>query len=906
MKHLFWLLLACCIVGNMHAQVSAGGTPVSFSKTFLGDAVPVVAMEPLDVATLIAEDETGNVKGNAFRFGKDIDVDLNLNNAGLWQTLKNGDRVWRLGIQSRGAYSINLIFSDFFMPEGAKMFVYNADKSMVIGAFTSFNNKEHGKFSTTVVEGDHIIIEYFEPAAVRNQGRIAVNKVIHAYRNIFFGKRNGEARDFGDSGSCNNNVNCPVSAGWENQVNASLLYLLANGTRVCSGAMLNNVRQDGKPYFLSANHCYSGDWATWIFMFNYQSPTCSPNQNGPTNQTVSGSTLRARSSNSDFMLFELSVTPPLSYNVYYAGWSNLNVAPTSAVGIHHPAGDVKKFSVDNNALVASTFGGAPANSHWRVNDWDSGTTEGGSSGSPLFDQNKRVVGQLHGGGAACGNNLEDLYGKFAISWNGTTASSRLKDWLDPDNTGATTLDGTTFNVPTTQYDVQMTDITGLEASSCNNNATATIRFQNRGSVTITSLTYRYRVAPGSWDTAVWNGNLAFGISGTETLPNRNLTTGSYTYEAEVLLVNGQADQNATNNSAAFAFTIISGRTITVTLRTDGFGDETTLRILNSNNVVVWEQTGFDDNTTYTFNPCLATGCYTFRILDSYGDGICCSSGSGFYRVNDPDGVQLVQGGQFTSSQSTNFCITALNPVAPVAIVGASAQAICVGGTVNFSNLSTGTVSGLQWLFPGGSPATSTSGNPAVSYNASGSYDVTLVVTGPAGNDTAVLSNYVEVRTAPSLTINRINTSTVGGTNGQATAVAGGVGTFTYNWSNGGQTPTITGLAAGTYTVTVTSDVGCTISQSVTILDGTVGIAELEAALGIGLYPNPASSQVTVLLNATYEGTLGVYDNLGRLVYQANELQPANSIEVAAWPKGVYYLRITVPQGTVVKKFVVGL
>ncbi len=901
MKHIFWLLVLVSVAVSTQAQVSAGGTPASFGKVYIGDDMPVATMPPVDVATLMAEDETRNVKGNAFRFGKAMDVDFNLANSGQWHTLKNGDRIWRMGIKSSGAYSINLIYSQFYMPQGASMFVYSADKSMVLGAFTPFNNKDHGKFSTDVVKGDHTIIEYYEPAAVRGQGRIAVNKVIHAYYNIFF-REEGDGRSFGQSGSCNNNVVCPISAGWENQVNSSLMYLSGTNDEICSGAMVNNVRGDGTPYFLSANHCYSGDYATWIFRFNYQSPTCTPNQNGPLTQTVSGSILRARSANSDFALYELSTTPPLSYNVYYAGWSNVNTAPTSSVGIHHPALDVKKFSVDNDPATASTFGGAPANSHWEVGDWDSGTTEGGSSGSPLFDQNKRVVGQLHGGGAACGNSLEDSYGKFAISWNGSSASNRLKDWLDPDNTGATVLDGATFNVPTTTRDVQLTDIAGIDAYSCNGTVSATLRFLNRGGDALTSFTYRYRANPGPWDTLTWTGNIAFGNAGSIALPTTTLPAGAYTMEAEVLLVNGQTDLDNSNDNADFAFTVVAGRSITVGLRTDFYGGETTLRIVNNNGLVVWEETGFSSNTNYTLNPCLAVGCYTFTILDSEGDGICCSYGNGSYTVTNADGVQVVQGGNFNSSQSTNFCITSLGPL--VAAASVSSDTTCVGAPVTYTNTSTGIVTTTAWQFPGGSPSIATTANPTVTYGAAGTYNATLVVTGAGGADTITLA--VVVRDVPTLSVSRTNTSTAGAVDGEATATATGVAPLTYVWSNGGTTATITGLAAGTYTVTVTDAAGCSVSQAVTIASGLVGIDGLEASLGVQLFPNPATERITLTLTKPTEGLLQVYDNLGRIVYQTATLDASNNITVATWAKGVYYLRLTVPQGMVVKKFVVGM
>lgn len=905
MKHIFSIFLFCCFAISMQAQVSAGGTPVSFTKTFLGDAVPVAEMPPVDVATLMAEDELTNVKGNAYRFGKDMDVNLSLTNSGIWQDLKGGDRVWRLGIHSSGAYSINLIFSQFFMPEGAKMFVYNADKSMVIGAFTSFNNKEHGKFSTDVVKGDHIIIEYFEPGAVRGQGRITVNKVIHAYRNFFFKDNDGSGRGFGDSGPCNINVNCPISAGWENQVNASLLYLLANNSSVCSGAMLNNVLQDGKPYFLSANHCYSSDFATWIFRFNYQSATCTPNQNGPTNQSVSGSTLRARRGDSDFALYELSVTPPLAYNVYYAGWSNVNTPSTSSVCIHHPAGDIKKFSVDNNATTSSTYGGG-ANTHWRVGNWEQGTTEGGSSGSPLFDQNKRVVGQLHGGAASCFNlNGDDYYGKFSSSWNGNSASSRLRDWLDPNNTGATVLDGTTFNVATSQRDVQLLEITGIPASSCNTTVNGTLRFQNRGSDVLTNFSYRYRTNAGTWANAVWNGSLVFGQSGTVAIPAFTLVSGSYTIEAQVLLVNGQTDQNTSNDNTSFAFAVLNGQSITVILNTDDFGNETTLRIRNSNGISIWQETGFSDNTTYTFSPCLAVGCYTFVIEDDYSDGICCNFGNGSYTVTGPNGI-IAQGGQFGASQSTSFCLTVGGGQPPVAVIVSDAIEICEGGTKTFNNGSTGNYTSTLWQFPGGTPSTSTSNNPTITYSTGGTYSATLMVSGAGGADTVTVNNAVIVRSG-SFTVSTINTSVVGATDGSATVVTSYPGTYTYQWNTGAQTPTVSGLSAGTYTVTVTEALGCSSVKVVSIGSGRpVGVENLEVVLGAQLYPNPADHGVTLTLNNAYQGTLQVYDGVGRLVYQSNELAPANYIAVSTWAKGVYYLRIAVPQGMVVKKFVVGL
>ena len=84
---------------------------------------------------------------------------------------------------------------------------------------------------------------------------------------------------------------------------------------------------------------------------------------------------------------------------------------------------------------------SPVASHWQLN-FDVGKTAGGSSGSPLFNKKKQVIGQLHGG-----DNTYDLYGKFSYSWvHPLSKYKRLSFYLDPDSTGITSLGG---HYPTT-------------------------------------------------------------------------------------------------------------------------------------------------------------------------------------------------------------------------------------------------------------------------------------------------------------------------------------------------------------------------------------------------------------------------------------------------------------------------
>ncbi len=437
-------------VGSASAQLSLGGTPESFNRSVRQD-IHTITMGAVDVEALLAEDEANRKLGTPYRFGYPFDVNYNMDNAGTWEKLVDGSRMWRLRIVCPGAHSINLIYSDFWMPEGARYFIYNEDRSMVIGAFTTQNNKEHGRFATDLVEGDVVVLEYYEPTGVTQSGRIAIERIVHGYRDMFEWQTakdvleysGSQAAGFGQSGSCNNNVNCPEGDDWQDQKRSVAMVLLGSGSEWCSGTMINNVRQDLTPYFLTADHCLNNP-STFIIRFNYESPNCN-NIDGPYWMTVSGTTLRANNSFSDFALLELSVQPPDSYSVYYAGWNAADTAADSIVAIHHPSGDIKKISFDYDAITATSYLGTSIpgnNSHWRIGQWEDGTTEGGSSGSPIFDREKRIKGQLHGGYASCTSITSDWYGKFSISWaNGGSPSTRLKDWLDPDNTGTLALDG---------------------------------------------------------------------------------------------------------------------------------------------------------------------------------------------------------------------------------------------------------------------------------------------------------------------------------------------------------------------------------------------------------------------------------------------------------------------------------
>jgi len=445
---------------QIRAQISTGEKPFSdglgSSQVFVGKLiVNTVSLPVVDHDALILEDELEQNDNVLPRFGYKHEVNYDLGNAGVWETLANGDRLWRLRIESPGAYSINLLYDEFWLPAGAKLWLYNEDKSSVLGAFTESNNKESRGFSTFLTRGDVTILEYFEPVDVSGLGKISISTVVHAYRDFLGIYRNASKTlsacpGFGCAHSCSPNVVCYPEY---DPLKNSIALIIVGGIRWCSGALINSVSINGqppKPYLLTANHCVlqpaGTELTTWMFVFGYESVNCSPSSDGnPAAKTISTATVRSRLdlNGSDFSLLELSSPPPISWNPHYAGWHRGGVGGQTQ-GIHHPMGDVKKVSIDFDAPITlsdcddiqkcACLGNCPNQVHYWFVDQEIGRTEQGSSGSPLFS-NGRIIGQLYGGptnATDCSNDAS-WYGKMSTSWYGAgTPETQLKAWLAPD------------------------------------------------------------------------------------------------------------------------------------------------------------------------------------------------------------------------------------------------------------------------------------------------------------------------------------------------------------------------------------------------------------------------------------------------------------------------------------------
>ena len=402
----------------------------------------LITMPPINLEQILLEDQ--NRDSNApMRYALDFDVDINLFDNAPVEYLSNGDKVWRLRIDSNEAIGMKFYFNEFYLPKGSSLLIYNGEHDMVVGPLTFADNHEDGQFSHRLLKGDYITLEYHEPYDVdEGMALLNISKVYHAYKDIL-GFYESSERDR----NCGENVACDDGE-FEDQINS--VIFLDMGGYICSAVLINNTSFDLTPYVLTANHCIdtnlndsnpapTGVHNYYTFYFNHQSSSCS-NSNGYYNNSRTGSTVRASYYYSDVALLEMDYSPASSFNAYYAGWSKSSSTPQISTGIHHPGGDPKKINYDNNGY-ASSDGWYSSNTHWRIS-WAEGGTEGGSSGSPVFNDDKLIVGQLHGGSGDCGSGT-DYYGKFSKSWiGGGTSSSRLSDWLDPEGTGLTSIPGT--------------------------------------------------------------------------------------------------------------------------------------------------------------------------------------------------------------------------------------------------------------------------------------------------------------------------------------------------------------------------------------------------------------------------------------------------------------------------------
>ncbi|MBN2681663.1 MAG: PKD domain-containing protein [Bacteroidales bacterium] len=506
------ILLLAGFWQSAYSQVSEGGTPPSFVYQLVGDQIDHVVLPAPDVNLLLQEDEANEANKDVIRYGVNIYADLTPENSGTWTDLSDGGKIWRLKISSENALALGLLYKEFKIPVGGKLFVYGKDKKQVIGAFTSKNNPKGEEFANELIKGDELTIEYYQPGKTVENLQLYIHGVNYAYKPI------GMVMATKASEWCEVNINCPEGANWQTEKKgvALISIVIGAGSYLCSGSLVNNTAQNCTPYFLSAYHCGEGasasDYNQWVFYFGYEASTCAATT-GYYQVSITGATKRAEAINSagtrsDMLLLELNNSNFGSYVPHYNGWTRATSASTGGVCIHHPAGDIKKISTYTSTLT--TYNTTHWLVYWASTVTNHGVTEGGSSGSPLFNNSKLIVGTLTGGSSYCdAPNDPDIYGKFSYHWesNGTTAANQLKPWLDPVPTSATTLTGI-------DYPCVVSGVTAnFSASPTTVVVGGTVNFTDLSSGTISTRNWTFTGGTPSSSTAT-NPTITYNTAGT--------------------------------------------------------------------------------------------------------------------------------------------------------------------------------------------------------------------------------------------------------------------------------------------------------------------------------------------------------------------------------------------------------
>ena len=461
-----WLL---CFVGiwtiqaNAFAQISEGGIPPSFQfQTLLRIRAATVQIPvAFNVIELKKADEQKAAQGTPLlAVATLIEAGYNPTNAGSWATLPDGTRLWQLNLQAKDAIALMVYYSEFYIPKGGKLFIYNATKTQILGAYTSITNPSGGRFATEFVAGDELTLEYVA-APSGEMPRIEIEAIGYGYNHLSI--LNGSVSLRRPSAPCEVDINCEEGDAWQNQKKGvcSILQVINRKTYLCSGSLVNNTANDLKPYILTAQHCAcdgnyeatADDMKQWTFYFNHDLEECGNIASVAPSRTIVGCQKIAATTTdneSDGLLVLASTAIPADYNVYYNGWDRRNTPAQSGVGIHHPQGDYKKISTYYTPAMHYTYEGISSeqNVYWNVK-FDKttnghGVTEDGSSGSPLFNENKLIVGTLTGGNSSC-NWLDslNLYGKMSFHWDKYKShdSTRMDVWLDPIHSGVEFLNG---------------------------------------------------------------------------------------------------------------------------------------------------------------------------------------------------------------------------------------------------------------------------------------------------------------------------------------------------------------------------------------------------------------------------------------------------------------------------------
>jgi hypothetical protein len=371
-------------------------------------------------------------------FTRELDPPLSLPEAAAQTELGAGEFLWAFAVRSPGSFETRLHLEKFDVGRSEViLFAPRADGSLEVhGPYRGRGPEGDGDFWPPSVTGDTVYVEIRGPDAPQFE----VVESVHNDRDRL--ALPIDPQDNGGEGGiagncvpamqvfpCQLDVMCEPVNEFARQATGQMTFVCdTNGNcSVCTGTLLNDLDDEtAVPYFITAFHCLSTQaevntlQITWFF----QNTSCNSGVIGPT-QTSSGGTLLVTNDTddgNDMTFIRLNSAPS---GIPLAGWTTASLG--SGHGIHHPAGTFKRATwfTSGSGICADVFD----YDYYEVTE---GATQGGSSGSGIFNSSGQLSGQLLGTcGIDCGNNdvacanqpdYDKMYGEFESTWEDTNVS----------------------------------------------------------------------------------------------------------------------------------------------------------------------------------------------------------------------------------------------------------------------------------------------------------------------------------------------------------------------------------------------------------------------------------------------------------------------------------------------------
>lgn len=369
----------------------------------------------------MAKSDLRAAKGRPLRIGFDrlpsgADRHIDLREL-AWRSQPDGALVAQMRITSAGAASVRLHLQGANVGNDLEARVLGTLATTQVFAATGADFARPGGYWSPVLDGDTAIVQLRLPAGDAPQGGLELLGVGHL---VLAASQMKDVQDIGTAERCEVDVACAraSSPGAGTAANAVAQMILSTGVSeiLCAATLLNTTPQSNIPYLFTAYHCFDEDRnqteqqvqalaGTMTTLWFFDALSCGSNVPGAFVQVAGGATLLYRGPDIDVILLRLNANPPAG--AWFSAWDATPVPTnTPAIVLHHPQGDLKKISTGATQGYANFLG---AGSYIEMR-YSSGSTELGSSGSPLFTcragpagacAEYSVRGALMGGNADC-------------------------------------------------------------------------------------------------------------------------------------------------------------------------------------------------------------------------------------------------------------------------------------------------------------------------------------------------------------------------------------------------------------------------------------------------------------------------------------------------------------------------